>query len=75
MWGMPKCAAISAPCVPLPAPGGATISTRIPTSQLIIPPAGRQVDTRTGRQHPNHSSARAAAPRTTAPATTDHDAR
>ena len=27
--GMPKWAAISAPCVPLPAPGGATISTRI----------------------------------------------
>src|SRR5438105_4977069 len=29
---MPKCAAISAPCVPFPAPGGAIISTRILSS-------------------------------------------
>src|SRR5487761_1706802 len=33
MCGMPKCAAIRPPCVPLPAPGGAIISTRM----LITP--------------------------------------
>src|ERR1700759_4758609 len=44
MWGMPKCAAISAPCVPLPAPGGAIISTRILISSphhLARRPPGR----------------------------------
>src|SRR6516164_5429640 len=50
MWGMPKCAAISAPCVPLPAPGGAIISTRIVISSPHHPPsAGRWIPRLTAR--------------------------
>src|SRR5580704_7377991 len=63
MWGMPKCAAISSPCVPLPAPGGATISTRIPPPLHIISPAARQVDTPDRPPAPKPQERRAATPR------------
>src|SRR3712207_2328751 len=60
---MSKCAAITAPCVPLPAPGGATIRTRIDQPFPEIPATATRLTSGAPEVHHRHPARSAPAGR------------